>query len=98
MSKAKKKSNLKSQEMLRLSAPQSASIQFTTNNTTYKDCEWCFQFDDEEPNIFAATRPAYEGDEAKISFTLSNQSSTNIIFKDNKTGRQFKLFAREKQL
>jgi hypothetical protein len=65
-------------------------------NQTFKDCEWCFQFDDNEPHVFAATKPSYEGDNAKITFTLTNQTNTNIVFTDSKTGKEFKLFVREK--
>jgi hypothetical protein len=46
--------------------------------------------------VFAATRPSYEGKDAKITFTLTNQTNTNLSFKDTKTGREFKIFAREK--
>ena len=65
-------------------------------NQTFKDCEWCFQFDDNEPYVFAATKPFYQGDQAKITFTLTNQTNTNLVFKDSKTGREFKIFVREK--
>jgi hypothetical protein len=65
-------------------------------NQTFKDCEWCFQFDDNEPYVFAATKPFYGGDNAKITFTLTNQTNTNIVFTDSKTGKEFKLFVREK--
>jgi len=36
------------------------------------------------------------GENAKISFTLTNQTNTNIVFKDDKTGKEFKLFTRKK--
>ena len=96
MAKSKKKTSDQPNEMLRLSAPVSNSLFINPTNGNYKDCEWCFKFDDNEPYVFAATKPFYEGDSAKITFTLTNQTNTNIVFKDSKTGKEFKLFVREK--
>jgi hypothetical protein len=63
-------------------------------NTVYDNCEWCFQFDDEEPRVFAAAeKPEDPIEIPKVTFTLSNNSNSNIVFSHN--GRQFKLFARE---
>lgn len=98
MSKSKKKKSWIVDPILKLEAPQSASFLSIVNNGTYKDCEWCFQFDDNEPFVFASTKPFYEGKDAKISFTLTNQTNTNLVFKDSNTGKEFKIFAREKQL
>ena len=98
MSKSKKKKPWTTDSILKLDAPQSASFLSIPNNGTYKDCEWCFQFDDNEPYVFASTKPFYEGKDAKISFTLTNQTNANLVFKDSKTGKEFKIFAREKQL
>jgi len=95
MSKSKKKS-YQVDPVLRLEAPQSSSFLSIPNNGTFKDCEWCFQFDDNEPYVFAATKPFYEGKDAKLTFTLTNQTNTNLSFKDTKTGKEFKIFAREK--
>lgn len=78
-----------------LTLDESQSVKLLTS--PYIDCEWCFQFDNDEPQVFASTTSDYEeGKEEKLSFTLTNQTNTYIIFKDNKTGREFKLFAREK--
>jgi len=96
MAKSKRRISNTPNEMLRLSAPVSNSFFINPTNGNYKDCEWCFQFDDNEPHVFAATKPFYEGDQAKISFTLTNQTNTNIVFTDSKTGKEFKLFVREK--
>jgi hypothetical protein len=103
MAKSKKTKSSIVDPILTLSAAQSSSLHLNNNFTfmcdnTFKDCEWCFQFDDNEPHVFASTKPSYNGDKAKISFTLTNQTNTNITFKDTKTGREFKLFAREKSL
>ena len=50
--------------------------------------EFCFQFGDEEPVVFA-TGPN------ECSIRLSPTSNTNMTFNDN--DRVFKLFARERQ-
>lgn len=59
-----------------------------TRPTTINDVEFCFQFDDEEPVVFA-TGP----NECQIR--LSPQTDTNMTFTDN--DREFKLFVRERQ-
>lgn len=58
------------------------------NNQTIEDVEFCFQFGNEEPVVFA-TGP----NECQIR--LSPQTDANIMFTDNH--REFKLFARERQ-
>jgi hypothetical protein len=55
---------------------------------TPSNVEFCFQFGDEEPVVFA-TGPN------ECSIRLSPTSDTNMIFNDN--GRVFKLFARERE-
>lgn len=60
----------------------------------FENCEWCFQFDDDEPKVFASVEKSEEPTEIpKITFTLLNTSTSNIVFSHN--GREFKLFARE---
>ena len=54
----------------------------------YEDVEFCFQFHEEEPVVFA-TGPN------ECSIQLSPTSDSNIAFNNN--GREFKLFARERQ-
>ena len=68
---------------------------FTALETKIKECEWCFQFDTDEPYVFAKSKPNYDGNDAKISFSLSNSKHSNLVFRDN-NGREFKLFCREK--
>ena len=97
MAKSKRITSTIEEPTLRLTAPGSSSLYIAHPNTTFKDCDWCFQFDDGEPFVFASTKPFYEGKNAKISFTLTNQTNTNLVFKDSKTGKEFKIFAREKQ-
>jgi hypothetical protein len=56
--------------------------------TRNEDVEFCFQFADEEPVVFASGP-----NECRI--ILNPQTNTNMTFNDN--GRVFKLFARERQ-
>ena len=62
----------------------------------FEECEWCFQFDEDEPQIFAWTDPELNKDEdPKVIFTISNIENSYISFTHSKTGKKFKLFARE---
>jgi hypothetical protein len=60
--------------------------------TTFDKTEFCYQFDEDEPVVFALG--GYGADNDKLNFTISNTSDGNITFTgpDNKT---FKIFARE---
>jgi hypothetical protein len=61
----------------------------------YEDCEWCFQFDEDEPQIFAWTGEDVKYDkDPTVNLTISNTENSNIQFK-HKNGKTFKLFARE---
>jgi hypothetical protein len=57
----------------------------------YNNCEWCFQFDDNEPYVFAAVENPTET--PKVTFTINNTSKSTITFTHN--DRTFKIFARE---
>lgn len=60
------------------------------------DCEWCFQFDDGEPQVFAWTDDEIKSDEnPQISFEINNTKNAYINFTHSESGRTFKLFARE---
>jgi hypothetical protein len=60
-----------------------------------ENCEWCFQFDEDEPQIFAWTSDDMNKDEEpKVIFTVSNTKNSYITF-THKNGKSFKLFARE---
>jgi hypothetical protein len=62
----------------------------------YENCEWCFQFDDDEPQIFAWTDEEQPKDEEpKVIFTISNTKNSYINFTDKVTGRVFRIFSRE---
>lgn len=60
----------------------------------YDECEWCFQFDDNEPQVFAWTDVDMINDEPQVQFTISNNEHSNITFTHN-DGKMFKIFARE---
>jgi hypothetical protein len=60
-----------------------------------KECEWCFQFDEDEPQIFAWTGEGDSIDEdPKVIFTVTNTEDSYITF-THKNGKSFKLFARQ---
>jgi hypothetical protein len=60
-----------------------------------ENCEWCFQFDGDEPQIFAWTGENDSKDEEpKVMFTITNTKDSYITF-THKNGKSFKLFARE---
>jgi hypothetical protein len=60
------------------------------------DCEWCFQFDDGEPQVFAWTDDEIKSDEnPQISFEISNTTNAYINFTHSESGKTFKLFSRE---
>jgi hypothetical protein len=62
----------------------------------YEECEWCFQFDEDEPQIFAWTDSNLPSDEnPKVVFSITNLENSYITFQNSKTGKLFKLFARE---
>ena len=63
---------------------------------TYNECEWCFQFDEDEAQIFAWTDEDQPKDEEpKVIFTITNTKNSYINFTDKVTGRIFKIFSRE---
>lgn len=51
--------------------------------------EYCFQFDDDEPQVFAV------GNE-RLTMEISPNNTANITFETN--GRIFRIFARERQV
>lgn len=55
-------------------------------------CEWCFQFDDGEPTVFAATNEKINGQEPAINLTLTNTEEATVKF--NHEGKSFKIFCR----
>lgn len=63
-------------------------LYFTPRGFGIENVEFCFQFGDDEPVVFA-----YGPNECSIR--LSPTSNSEMTFNDN--GRVFKLFARERQ-
>ena len=57
-----------------------------------KDCEWCFQFGEDEPQIFAWTNDEDLDENPTVTFTITNSEDSYITF--SKNGNIFKLFAR----
>ena len=79
---------------------QSEQLQPTDNialsQKKYEECEWCFQFDEDEPQIFAWTdNELNKNEDPKVIFTITNVENSYITFQNGKTGKVFKLFARE---
>ena len=68
----------------------------TLSQKKYEECEWCFKFDEDEPQIFAWTDDAMDKNEdPKVIFTITNVENSYITFENSKTGKAFRLFARE---
>ena len=60
----------------------------------YEECEWCYQFDEDEAQVFAWTNENDDSEEEpSVTFTLNNNNNSYLTFmyKD----KVFKLFARE---
>jgi hypothetical protein len=78
-------------------AAQSEPIgEISLTQKKYEECEWCFQFDNDEPQIFAWTDSDMEKNEdPKIVFSITNTENSYISFTNGETGKQFKIFARE---
>ena len=60
-----------------------------------EQCEWVFQFDGDEPQIFAWTGENMTDEEPTVTFTISNNKDAYISFTSKQNGKRFKLFARE---
>jgi hypothetical protein len=67
---------------------ETPTLCFTPHRYEPENAEFCFQFGDEEPVVFASGPN-------DCSIRLSPTSNTEMTFNDN--GRVFKLFARERQ-
>jgi hypothetical protein len=63
-----------------------------TNYQKFKQPEWVFQFDDEEPTVFAwCTDPE---EKAQVNLHLTGDTQCSVLFK-SANGKQMKIFARE---
>jgi hypothetical protein len=66
------------------------------NQIKYSECEWCFQFDEDKPQVFAWTDDNSDNTEdPKVIFTITNVKDSYITFTNSETGKNFRLFARE---
>ena len=74
-------------EILNLFKPK---VKPLTDNPEFKNFEWAFQFNEDEPVLLATPKKGTK----TLSIHISNKKSSNIIFKDAK-GNEFKIFARE---
>ena len=66
-----------------------------TPSEKLEQCEWVFQFDRDEPQIFAWTGEDMTNEEPTVTFTISNTKDAYISFTSKQNGKRFKLFARE---
>lgn len=60
--------------------------------THFKDAEWCFQFFDNEPVVFAWSAEDIT-EPTPLVIQLQPHSGENIVFKQN--GMEFKIFPRQ---
>jgi hypothetical protein len=68
----------------------------TLSQKKYEECECCFQFDEDEPQVFAWTDDELnKSEDPKVIFTITNVENSYITFQNGKTGKLFRLFARE---
>lgn len=67
---------------------QKPTLCFTPHRYESENVEFCFQFGDDEPVVFASGPN-------ECNIRLSSSYDTNMTFNDN--GRVFKLFARQRQ-
>jgi hypothetical protein len=94
---AKAKKTKKEEVKIEDQSEQLQSIgDITLSQKKYEECEWCFQFDEDEPQVFAWTDDDLnKSEDPKVIFTITNVENSYITFQNGKTGKLFKLFARE---
>ena len=64
-------------------------------NKRIDDCEWVFQFDEDEPQVFAWTEKDMDKEEEPtVTFTITNTENAYISFTHSESKKVFKLFAR----
>ena len=91
MAKAKKTKQPKVEEVESIKLEPIGTIDI--NQKKLEQCEWCFQFDNDEPKVFAWTSEDMENEEPTVTFTIGNTEGAYVSF--TKDGKKFKLFARE---
>lgn len=60
--------------------------------TTIFPAEWCFKFDDGEPQVFAASNEKIDEQEPAIKLVLTNTEEATVTFSQD--GRTFTIFCR----
>ena len=96
MAKSKKTKKEQVVEEIPQTLALESTPQVSLTQKKYEECEWCFQFDEDEPQIFAWTDEELNKDEdPKVIFTITNVKDSYITFQNGKTGKIFKIFARE---
>lgn len=73
---------------------QRKELDANLNKERFDDCEWCFQFDDEEPQVFAWTEEGMKNENPSVEFKIENMEGANITF-SSESGKRFSLFARK---
>jgi hypothetical protein len=59
----------------------------------FREAEWCYQFDNDEPVILTVTPVGKEGDPLSVNLSINNTADSNITF-STETGKLFRLFSR----
>ena len=71
---------------------QDLDIRSTITGKTFTQAEWCFQFDEDQPNVFAWSQR--EDDPGDLTFNIGPKEGANIVFRSPE-GKTFTLFVRE---
>jgi hypothetical protein len=61
----------------------------------YDNAEWCFQFDGDQPVVFAWTQEGSTGP-GELTIQIKPNSHSNILFISEDRSKQFKIFTRPK--
>ena len=98
MAKAKKTKQPKIEEIQQIEEAQILEQPMDTTigiqDEIYEQCEWCFQFDEDKPQVFAWTNEDMNIDEKpNVTLTVTNTKNSYITF-TSKDGKLFKLFCR----
>lgn len=59
----------------------------------YDKAEWCFQFDDDQPVVFAWSEEGSTGP-GELTIKIKPNSHSNILFVSEDRSKQFKIFTR----
>lgn len=94
MAKSKKTKKVEEVEIVDQSEQLEQIGNLTIQQEKYEECEWCFQFDEDEPQVFAWTDELLnKTEDPKVIFTVTNGKNSFISF--TKESKTFRIFARE---